>query len=174
MRAAVLVLSLFVLAGCGSAGLPPLAADRVTASFPPPSLVNTGPANVITVDALARLPLRQAALVAPDGRTTAASSIDVTPIPRSGFIEYQAPAAYPYGGAFVGVGPREALLPVPAGAAPQIQSEVLLLHSTASIALPDPVAYGRAWRRYQIRLAFGTPPAPLETEVIAAPAPPPG
>lgn len=171
MRAAVLSLSLFVLAACGTAGLPPLPVDRVSASFPPPSLVNTGPVNVIIVDALARLPLRRAELVAPDGRTTPAGAIDVNPAP--GFTTYQAPAAHPYGSAFAGFGPSEELLPVPVGAAPEIESRLLEMHSTASIAVPDPLAYARDWRRYRIRLFFGTPPAPLDSEAIPAPAPPP-
>jgi hypothetical protein len=170
MRAAFL-LSPLLLAGCGGAGLPPLPTDRVIASFPPPSLVNTGPADVIVVDALARLPLRRAELVAPDGRTTPANAIDVNPAP--GFIAYQTPAAHPYGSAFAGFGPSEELLPVPAGAASQTDSRLLEMHSIASIALPDPIAYGRNWRHYRIRLTFGTPPAPLESETIAAPAPPP-
>jgi hypothetical protein len=169
MRTACLVLSLFFLAACGAAGLPPLPTHRVSASFPPPSLVNTGPADVIVVDALDRLPLRRAELVAPDGRITPAGAIEVNPAP--GFRKYQAPAAFPYGGAFSGVGPREELLPVPVGAAPQIDSRLLAMHSIATIALPDPAAYARDWRRYRIRLTYGTPPAPLESETIAAPAP---
>jgi hypothetical protein len=169
MRAAFL-LPLFVLTACGGAGLPPLPTGRVSASFPPPSLVNTGPADVIVVDALARLPLRHAELVAPDGRTTPATAIDVNPAPGS--IAYQAPAAHPYGSAFAGFGPSEELLPAPAGAAPQIESRLLEMRSIASIALPDAIAYGRDWRHYRIRLTFGTPPAPLESETIAAPAPP--
>ncbi|HZU88865.1 MAG TPA: hypothetical protein VE993_06375 [Stellaceae bacterium] len=170
MRAVFPVLSLLALAACGTAGLPPLPADRVGASFPPPSFVNPGPANVIRVDALSRLPLRRAELVAPDGRSTPAGSIDVDPTP--GFTKYQAPAAYPYGSAFAGFGPQEELSPVPAGAAPQIESRLLEMHSTASLAVPDMAAYERDWRRYHIRLTFGTPPAPLASETIAAPAPP--
>jgi hypothetical protein len=170
MRAAFPLLSLLALAACGTAGLPALPADRVSASFPPPSFVNPGPANAILVDALARLPLRRAELVAPDGRITPASSIDVDQAP--GFTQYQTPAARPYGSAFVGFGPSEELSSAPAGAAPQIESRLLEMHSTASIPLPDPAAYDRDWRRYRIRLTFGTPPAPLESETIAAPAPP--
>jgi hypothetical protein len=171
MRAALLVPLLFALTACGTAGLPLLPAHRVRASFPPPSLVNTGPADVIIVDALDRLPLRRADLVAPDGAITAASAIEVNPAP--GFSKYQAPANFPYGGAFSGLGPHEKLLPVPVGAAPQVDSRLLEMHSLASIALPDPIAYSRDWRHYRIRLTFGTPPAPLARETIAAPAPPP-
>jgi hypothetical protein len=172
MRAALLALLLLSLAACGTGGLPPLPLDRISARFPPPGLASTGPVNVILVDALTRLPLHRAELVAPDGHATPASAIDVNPSP--GFTAYQAAAAHPYGGEFAGIGPRQQLLPTPAGAAPQSESRLLEMHSTAAITVPDPVAYGHDWRRYRIRLTFGTPPAPLESITIAAPAPPPG
>ena len=60
------------------------------------------------------------------------------------------------------------------GAALQGQQQLLANVSTAEIALPDPVAYRRDWRRYRIRLTFGTPPGEVETRDIAAPEPPPG
>jgi hypothetical protein len=44
--------------------------------------------------------------------------------------------------------------------------------SSASIRLPDPVAYRRDWQGYRIRLRFGGPPQ-VETREVAAPAPPP-
>ena len=46
--------------------------------------------------------------------------------------------------------------------------------SNASIPLPDPVAYGRDWRSYRIRLSFGDPPGEVETRELDAPEPPPG
>ena len=61
-----------------------------------------------------------------------------------------------------------------AGAALQGQQQLLATVSTAEIALPDPVAYRRDWRKYRIRLTFGTPPAEVETREIAAPESPPG
>ncbi|HJU19122.1 MAG TPA: hypothetical protein VJ770_21920 [Stellaceae bacterium] len=154
-----------LLAGCGSAGLPPLPADHVEASFPPHGL-----ADAIVVDALARLPLRRAELVAPDGKATPSGPIDVNPTPSR--TSYQAVASHPYGGSLAGIGPREDLLQLPSGAAPQTESRLLEMHSTATIAVPDPVAYRRAWRTYRIRLLLGTPPAPLDSETIPAPAPP--
>ncbi len=42
--------------------------------------------------------------------------------------------------------------------------------SSASIALPDPVAYRRDWQKYRIRLRLGDPPQ-AETRELAAPAP---
>jgi hypothetical protein len=50
---------------------------------------------------------------------------------------------------------------------------LLAVVSTASIPLPDPVAYRRDWQKYRIRLRFGDPPQ-VETREIDAPAPPPG
>ena len=166
LRAAACV-SFLLLAACGSGGLPPLPADRVEASFPPHGLADT-----IAIDALARLPLRRAELVAPDGRTTASGPIIVNPAPSA--TSYQNVAGHPYSGSLAGIGRPEAMLPPLSGAAPQTESRLLEMHATAEIALPDPVAYRRDWRRYRIRLVFGTPPAPVESEVIPAPAPLPG
>ena len=56
-------------------------------------------------------------------------------------------------------------------AAPQSQTRLLAIVSTASIPVPDPVAYRRDWQKFRIRLHFGSPPQ-LETREIAAPAPP--
>ena len=161
-----LPLLLLLLAACGRGGLPSLPADRVDASFPPHDL-----ANVIVVDALTRLPLRRAELVAPDGATTASGPIIVEPAPSA--TSYQAIASRPYGGSLAGIGAPQSMLPSAPGAAPQTESRLLEMHATASIALPDPVAYRRDWRHYHIRLLFGTPPAPVESRVIPAPAPPP-
>ena len=61
-----------------------------------------------------------------------------------------------------------------AGAALRGRQQLLATVSTAEIALSDPVAYRRDWRRYRIRLTFGTPPSKIETREIAAPEPPPG
>lgn len=159
-----LCLPLLLLAACGG-GLPPLPADRIIASFPPHGL-----ANVIAIDALDRLPLRRAELVTPGGGTVPSGPIIVDPAPST--TTYQAVAAHPYGGSLAGIGPSESVAPPAPGAAPQAESSLLETHSTTGIALPDPVAYGRDWRKYRIRLTFGTPPAPLESETIPAPAPP--
>ena len=58
------------------------------------------------------------------------------------------------------------------GAAVQSQSQLLATVSSATIALPDPVAYRRAWQKYRIRLRFGDPPD-AESREIAGPEPPP-
>lgn len=160
----LLCLPLLFLAACGRGGLPPLPADRVSASFPPHGL-----ANVIVIDALTRLPLRHAELMAPDGRTTISGPIEVNPAPAA--ISYQNIAGHPYGGDLAGIGQPEAVLPTAAGAAPQSESRLLEMHATAAIALPDPVAYRRDWRHYRIRLVFGIPPAPVESRTLSAPPP---
>jgi hypothetical protein len=54
------------------------------------------------------------------------------------------------------------------------REQLLATVSSAEIALPDPVVYRRDWRRYRIRLTFGTPPGEVETREIPAPEPPPG
>ncbi|MGH7052358.1 MAG: hypothetical protein ACREFA_00855 [Stellaceae bacterium] len=164
-RRAAVCMSFLLLAACGRGGLPPLPADRVDASFPPHSL-----ANVIVIDALTRLPLRRAELIAPDDRTTASGPIEVNPTPAA--ISYQNIAGHPYGGDLAGIGQPEAVLPTASGAAPQSESRLLEMHATAAIALPDPGAYRRNWRNYRIRLVFGIPPAPVESEIIPAPPPP--
>jgi hypothetical protein len=65
-----------------------------------------------------------------------------------------------------------ALAPGVVGAAPTTQTKLLAVVSSASIQLPDPLAYRRDWQKYHIRLSFGDPPQ-VETREIAAPAPPP-
>ncbi|MGA8550040.1 MAG: hypothetical protein WB678_07360, partial [Stellaceae bacterium] len=66
-----------------------------------------------------------------------------------------------------------ALSPGVVGGAPRTQTTLLAIVSSASIPLPDPVAYRRDWQKYRIRLHFGTPPDQVETREIPAPAPPP-
>ncbi len=139
------------------------------AGFPRGGLVDT-----IAIDAIDRLPLRAAELVAPDGATTPAGNIDVTASPT--FATGQWVAGDPWRNALAGGGSAAALtMPnAQAGAALQGQQQLLATVSTAEIALPDPVAYRRDWRKYRIRLTFGTPPGEIETREIAAPEPPPG
>lgn len=160
----LVALAFLLLAGCGSTGLSPLAADRVTARFPPHGL-----ANVIAVDALSRRPLTRALLVAADGRTSAATDITVARSP--GYRHDQGAANHPFSGNIAGLGPQQSPGPVPTGAAPQTESRLLEMQSTATLRLPDPAAYNRDWRRYRIRLTFGRPPGAVESMTIPAPAP---
>jgi len=162
---------LLLIAGCDAGALPPEppeANQQVRVGFPRGGLVDA-----IAIDAIDRLPLRAAELVAADGTTVRASNIDVTASPT--FATGQWVAGDPWRNALTGGGPA-AVLTMPnaqAGAALQGREQLLATVSNTEIALPDPVAYRRDWRKYRIRLTFGTPPGESETRVIAAPEPPP-
>ena len=62
----------------------------------------------------------------------------------------------------------------PPVAAFRSDTQLLLMVSTAEITLPDPVAYGRDWAAYKIRLSFDAGGGQLQIRDIPAPAPPPG
>ncbi len=169
-RVLPILLPLFLLGGCdgGGASGPPSPIEQVRAGFPKGGLVDT-----IAIDALDRLPLRGAELVAPDGTTTPAGYIDVNASPT--VVTGQWIAGNPGPDTLAGAG-SAAVLRMPnaqAAAAIEGQQQLLATISTAEIALPDPIAYRRDWRKYQIRLTFGTPPGDIETREIAAPEPPP-
>jgi hypothetical protein len=169
MRRLLLLLTCLVpLAGCDAGGgLAPLPTPHATASFPAGSVVN-----VINLDVLDDLPLRAAELVAPDGTTTPASWLNVNGRLQSngGQVAMTTPWRSTAG---FGDAPPAAL---PNGtmtdAAYASHSELLLMSADATITLPDPVAYGRDWQNYRIRLTFGAPGAP-EIRDIPAPQPPP-
>lgn len=158
---------LALLAACTDAPPPAAApAPGVTASFPPGAL-----ANVIQVKALDPLPLRTAELVAPDGTTTPASSIDADANPT--MLAGQHAFKDPWRTSSLG---PNGLNPMPdATVDPTVYSEhqLLMTVSTAQIAPPDPVAYGRDWQSYKIRLGFAGSGHQLETREIPAPQPPP-
>jgi hypothetical protein len=163
----MIVPCLAVLAACTEAP-PPAAAPPpgVTASFPPGAL-----ANVVQVRALDPLPLRTAELVAPDGTTTPASSIDVSANPTA--IAGQTAFKDPWRTSSLG---PNGLNPMPdATSDPTVNSQhqLLLTVSIAQIAPPDPVAYRRDWQSYKIRLGFVGSGHQLETRDIPAPEPPP-
>lgn len=165
MRLAACLAILLPIAACGGAPTPP--ADQIRASFPVGGL-----ADVIAVDAIDRLPLRHAELIAPDGRATTAELITANPAPTRDFSPQFSAGSYPGTGfGSSGVGPPNGLSPGVIGTAPQSQAQLLAVVSKASIALADPVAYRRDWQKYRIRLHFGDPPQ-IETREIAAPAPP--
>jgi hypothetical protein len=166
MRAAALLMGLVLLTACGpEGGLPPLPSDQVRARFPPGGVVDS-----IEIDALDRLPLRTAELVAPDGRATPASYLHVTPSPSVAF--YQRRIDTPFEGNFFTV---DNLAPVPAivAGAPLGGAELLTMSSIASIPLPDEIEYRRDWRGYRIFLSFGDIAGEVVRRVLPAPEPPP-
>lgn len=166
----VLAILIFVLlAACADGGLPPLADDQIRVRFPPGGVVD-----VIEVDAVNRLPLRKAELIAPNGLATPASYLNVKPSPS--VTSYQELPNAPYPSGAFGVGNIAAGVPLPAstGGAPQQRATFLAMVSNASIPLPDPVEYRRDWQSYRVRLSFGDPPGEIETREVGAPAPPPG
>jgi hypothetical protein len=159
MRNLISLLTVLLLAACADTGLQPSATDQIRVRFPPGGVVD-----VIEIDAVDRLPLRKAELVAPDGQTTPASYLNVSS--PSGVVFNQELTNTPYAGNAVALG-------LTAGATQQ-RVAVLAIVSTASIPLPDPVEYRRDWQGYRIKLDFGDPPDGVETRELAAPEPPPG
>ena len=169
MYGVLAILTFVLLTACADGGLPPLAGDQIRVSFPPGGVVD-----IIEVDAVNRLPLRKAELIAPDGPATPASYLNVKSSPS--VTSYQVLPNAPYPGAAFGVGNIAAGVPLPAstGGAPQQQAAFLAMVSNASIPLPDPVEYRRDWQSYRVRLSFGDPPGEVETQEVAAPPPPGG
>jgi hypothetical protein len=168
MRRWLMILpSLIVLAACTDA--PPGAGaprQEARASFP-----RGGVADVIKIDVLDPAPLRAADLVAPDGTTTSASSLDVNANPQT--IGGQGTIADPWRPSMLG---SNGINPLPTGQidpAARARDQLLLTVSTADITLPDPVAYRRDWGNYKIRLSFAAAGDQLETRDIPAPEPPP-
>jgi hypothetical protein len=166
MRGAASLLTLALVTACApESGLSPSPADQVRARFPPGAVVNS-----IEIDAVNRLPLRTAELVAPDGQTTRASYLHVDPSP--GVTFYQRQVDSPFEGNIFGignVGPVPALL----AGAPQGDARLLAMVSSASIPLPDEIEYRRDWRSYRIFLSFGDLAGEVERRVLPAPEPPP-
>jgi hypothetical protein len=151
-------------AAVGTPGL----ATNLRVGFPPRGLVDT-----IEIAAVERLPLRSAELIAPDGTATPASYLNVADSPS--FATGQSDLGNTWRGPidqssqFPGLNAQNPQ----AGAAVFGDQQLLSMVSSAEIPLPDPVVYRREWQRYRIRLTFGTPPSPLESQQIPAPAPPP-
>ena len=163
------ILTFILVAACADDGLPPLPDDQIRVRFPAGGVVD-----VIEVDAVNRLPLRKAELIAPDGLATPASYLNVKPSPS--VTTYQVLPNAPYAGGVFGtgnIGAGSALSDLTGGASQQ-RATFLAMVSNASIPLPDPVEYRRDWQSYRIRLSFGDPPGEIETQEVAAPAPPPG
>jgi hypothetical protein len=169
MRLIVALPWLVALAACEAGPPTALPAPHVSAGFPKGGLVNT-----IRIDAADRLPLHAVDLVAPDGSTTPASSIDVTAEPRT--VAGQSVATDPNRGTFSSSGSIASMLQADpqANAALRSETQLLMTISTAQIPLLDPAAYRRDWQHYVIRAQLGSPGGPVETRELPAPQPPPG
>jgi hypothetical protein len=167
MQAVFAILTIVLLAACADGGFSPLPNDQIRIRFPAGGVVD-----VIEVDAVNRLPLRNAELVAPDGQATPASYLNVNPSPS--ITSYEELPNDPYAGLGVGNTAPGVSLPAVTGGAPQQRATLLAMISSASIPLPDPAEYRRNWRNYRIRLSFGDAPNGVETREVDAPALPPG
>jgi hypothetical protein len=172
MRRLVPVLLPLILLGACTGGdaapAPPGATAELRAGFPSGGLADT-----IAVTTVDRLPLRAAALIAPDGAATPADWINVNANPRVGTGQWV--AGNPWETTLAGSSAAAALTTpnAEANAALRGQVQVLATVSQAEIPLADPVAYRRDWPNYRVRLTFGTPPGEIEAREIAAPEPPP-
>lgn len=169
MRKGLPFLLLPVLAACGGDLAPPQNAPvaQLRAGFPPGGLVDT-----IHIEALERLPLRQAVLVTPTGAAIPASSLNVVDTPEA--WRGQRAVNDPWQSALLGGDASGGLVPSRTLAMASVRSreQLLAIASSADIPLPDPVAYRRDWTRYRLHLTFGTPPN-IENTELAAPEPPP-
>jgi hypothetical protein len=165
------LLPLVILGACtgtGGGSPPPGATADLQVGFPSGGLADT-----IAVTAIDRLPLRAAALVAPDGAAIPADWINVNADPRVATGQWV--AGNPWETSLTGSSAAAALTTPNAevNAALRSQVQLLAMVSQAEIPLPDPVAYRRDWANYRVRLTFGTPPGEIEAREIAAPEPPP-
>jgi hypothetical protein len=183
--AALITLS---IAGCEGSGAPPPISDAsgAPAAFQP-GLLPPGPAtprvqlrvgfgglvDTIQVSAIEQLPLREAALVAPDGTIVPANDITVSANPRIATGQWSLSNRWEDSASPDSALAALALPNAQAGAALRSDQQLLAMVSRADLPLPDPVAYRRDWRDWRVRLTFGTSPGELETLVIAAPEPPP-
>jgi hypothetical protein len=170
MRIAAGFLIIGLGGACAERGFQALPNDQVRAYFPAGGIVNA-----IEIDATNRLPLRSAELVAPDGQATPASYLHVNADPSVTY--YQRYFNAPYVGNAVGIGGIASGNPLATdigNGAPQSSVRLLAMVSTASIPLPDDIAYRRDWRSYRIFLSFGDASAEAERKVLPAPEPPPG
>lgn len=168
LSAGMLSLALpFLLSACLEGPPPtPLPVAQLKAGFPP-----GGIADVIAIDVADRLPLHSAELIAPDGAVTPASSVEANDAPTFTIGQYVTNSPWKLGPA--GGPGRGAIVPGQPGATLRSNDQLLTIVSSASIPLPDPVAYRKDWQHYRIRLTFGLPPGQVETRELAAPEPPP-
>lgn len=164
LRLPLILMPPLLAAGCDSGAAPPVLQEHVDATFP-----RGGVANVIRIEALDRLPLRSAELVAPDGTATAATDLVVDPNPEANGGQeavsdpWRSSTLTPNGISELPNGPFDSLT--------HSRDKLLLMAASARIAVPDPVAYQRDWQKYRIRVGFDAGNGQIESREIAAPAP---
>ena len=150
MRRVLVLAALILLGGCaGAADENALTPGTISARF-----IAGGLANVVVVNTVDRLPLREAVLVSPGGERVPAYSIDVDPRPAVAQV------------------PGEATLLATPGM-PRRSAWINTMASTALIQLPDPAQYAKDWRNARIELRFGDPGGEEGEVTLAAPAAPP-
>lgn len=161
------VVALLAVAGCSGSGGPastPPAVRSISVSYVPS---DSAPAVAVAVSH--PQPLVSVELVAPDGRTAAASLIE-RDAPRS------SPSVAPTVGVGVfggsgggGIGTGLGLgFPLGGSAAPPPAAG----HGArARVVIPDPAAYRRDWPNTVVRLRFGAAPEPVTVADIPAPEP---
>jgi hypothetical protein len=183
--AALIALS---IAGCEGGGTAPPSLNASGASAASqPDVLPPGPAtptahlrvgfgglvDTIEVSAIEQSPLREAALVAPDGTVVLANYITVSANPRIATGQWSLANRWDEPASADNALAALTLPNIQAGAALRSDQQLLAMVSRADLPLPDPVAYRRDWRDWRVRLTFGTPPGELQTMIIAAPEPPP-
>jgi hypothetical protein len=140
--------AILVVAGCAGddAPWPGAPSESATARF-------DGLSDVIVVNVVDRLPLRSAALVAPDGERVAAYSLDVRSSP------IVAPS-------------QEAAIFMASPGVPRQVTRIGVMSSTALIQLPDPTRYAKGWRDWRVELRIGEPGDTGRDVTLEAPKPP--
>ena len=109
--------------------------------------------DVIVVNVTDRLPLRSAALVAPEGARVPAYSLDVSSSP------VVAPS-------------QEAAIFMASPGVPRQVTRIGVMSSTALIQLPDPTRYAQGWRDWRVELRIGDPGDGGRDVTLPAPKPP--
>jgi hypothetical protein len=142
------VASLLLVAACAGEDEPWRGAPAASASAR-----FEGLSDVIVVSVVDRLPLRSAALVAPDGERVPAYSLDVRSSPR--------------------VAPSQAdTIFMASPGVPRQVTRNDVMSSTALILLPDPSRYAKGWHDWRVELRIGEPGDAGRDATLAAPKPP--
>jgi hypothetical protein len=141
-----LVLATLCVVGCADEPWRGAPAESVSARF-------EGLSDVVVVNVVDRLPLRSAALVAPDGERVPAYSLDVSSSP------VVAPS-------------QENIIFMASPGVPRQVTRNNVMSSTALIQLPDPTRYAIGWHDWHVELRIGDAGDAGRDVVLDAPKPP--